>query len=1586
MVKSSLELPVPQSDGDKLSEAEIETLVRLLHAQASHSPASKCLGAISAAPGKAIMKRKMLPGNASPSQQNDDDNSVDTEVKDYHTHHISKGVLRTCMYQLKNEYLQLKSSDNVKRIVCQIHTCLIEQGLTPSSFFEIAQHKHYTNPKAFKSFTLTKADEMSIVDYLVQRCGSSPEVGRDALHQRKRSMSLARLFFSFRNARRTHYRLKMTEKQIQTVVHFANLLDDGGTSLADLLQWRRKDAEEDAPLEDIAASDMGTEQIAKAISFIDNMGNGDGEVEVGELRMAFRRARQMVAQSNPESVGRQKTHKLAKALKALNLTAKEWFSSHAATAGGVRSEDNGVGQLVLFKALRRMSNELLIKLPTKESAGLAFTDDCILEMMSFLDPNQDGTVTLQEIEDGLQRARNSPDGNSEQAAAARVLKALEFAMLEEGGDINEIFKSIDEDGSGSVNTEELTAALKKFHQLRMKRLRLSQDPTFTRRSSSAQQGGGGRFALNNESFSRPSALNAVESWMRDRNVHDADFSPKDIDVFMNFLDPYYDNEITVSEITDALEYARGETRYDHSKEFKAARLLSRCHASMFARGVTTYELFLKSLDLHAREEEESAVLLHSNGDRNISEKSADENAGESKESSISYSARMRQLRALDEDWDSNGNLFADCAKPSLVGCIAEAIALTVEEDISGPAQPSQRAMVDDMREDMPTTKSSDNERGAAAGSSSPSPAFISKKALALAISDVCHVSNRRVDIFNAGDILAAAAFVSVGDRGFCILEDVIGSFLFASTDYNNNSRHAERVSELQLVTRLELQLSLNNHKLGGLFDSIVRAEGDAKLVKSTTKNGEAERARAKSPPNVVSTAVVSSIKKGGAKKKVFALPTVYIFSFVTKAQVDAADAVRSCAVASPVASMRRRQFADNSPEKLKESRLKRLAGLSPEEDDKVTTATEPPAPSWSEIEHMKKSLVGDLKASDVVRISATVGFCNSLAEQRQKLEGKKIKWVNFYTGHVKECDFKDILEGFSRKSKPLTLFTFRAQQITLIGRSVEKFKVVSYNCFMTGATAPTILEAGKRSVKVAWPKFDTKRLGDCSVKLSLEVCPGREWRTGKCRGLANTLSLLTSSGKKSFRTVYEATFEESGMISAGEQVNAAEAARKSYDGGSGNKPSGKIMVTDLEPARWYHLRFRISYKVLPALRSHEEEMGFDDEFKMIETTSRGRTFGGVRSTSTAPDVPEAPGMPRFLLSHTQRVMPMGSKVSVKAKIKIHWNECRCNGFKIRYYILQRKVKRVVFEGGGTRTENEDERDDGGGKGGEQGAAAAAAAAWGNWETIYSNQFAQYFCKSPPAGTVGMMFRLCAVNSLGGGPWGEPLLMSGDAFKDFFESGSEEGVGSVGGEGGLDKFRLERDQQLVLKEAGIEARNNKIGKTIRKRIEREGEDKVIAFGRSVRDNTGVFGGGKMKMRKGGAEYFLSPIKMAGGGRGMDAKEIQLERNARVIKDQMGDFPVSVEAARRALRSVGGGYIGGDRVMMLVSGRDSPSPINYLSAVRRERRQRADGDWPGVGYVGARGGRGAGDDVAPPLVRPKTADALTEKWVADGRMEK
>ena len=96
--------------------------------------------------------------------------------------------------------------------------------------------------------------------------------------------------------------------------------------------------------------------------------------------------------------------------------------------------------------------------------------------------------------------------------------------------------------------------------------------------------------------------------------------------------------------------------------------------------------------------------------------------------------------------------------------------------------------------------------------------------------------------------------------------------------------------------------------------------------------------------------------------------------------------------------------------------------------------------------------------------------------------------------------------------------------------------------------------------------------------------------------------------------------------------------------------------------------------------------------------------------------------------------------------------------------------------------------------------------------------------------------------------------------------------------------------------------------------------------------------------------------------IDARTLQLVRNAEVIKEQERDYPVSFEAAMEAMRRAGGdGSVSRPRLM---DPRASPSPINYLTQVRREREE------------------GKRPTTAPPRAMQ---GELTAKWTVDGGMD-
>ena len=300
----------------------------------------------------------------------------------------------------------------------------------------------------------------------------------------------------------------------------------------------------------------------------------------------------------------------------------------------------------------------------------------------------------------------------------------------------------------------------------------------------------------------------------------------------------------------------------------------------------------------------------------------------------------------------------------------------------------------------------------------------------------------------------------------------------------------------------------------------------------------------------------------------------------------------------------------------------------------MTTAIEPPKPTWKELQSLRLELIKSCKKkSGVLRVSAVVGFCDSL-----NAGDFTNKWVTLWTGEADQMDVEFVVERLTEKSRPLTLHTIRVQLISVDRMAgAESLKTSAYILHMTGAEPPKIMDTTKRHIKVAWPTINTAKIGTCDVKLHLEICDGRDWRSGKCRQSANTLSLLSSSGKRAFKSVYS--------------MDVAEAISKGY-GRRGSQQS--IVITDLNPARWYHIRFRVSYRCLPSLQSSEDNFFQEDGYMQVDATGRGRAYGGIRSVATSPDVPEPPSQPRCIVSHDQRVMPMGRTVKVKAKMRLNW--------------------------------------------------------------------------------------------------------------------------------------------------------------------------------------------------------------------------------------------------------------------------------------------------------------------------------------------
>ena len=1489
------------------------------------------------------------------------------------------------------------------------------------------------------------------------------------------------LCFSGRAARRIAARSRMPQRQQQAVVHFNNLLHDHGFHIVSLLSGQfyhdhtRNSAARNAAdsLEvDMAVAPLDPNDIRDACKFIDSLGDGDGEIEIAELRLAFRRARQLVNRADPEAKGRVHMKSLAKALEILGLSAEKWFES----LGSVDPE-KGVGQMDLFKALRRLSDELQVhpKLgtlkATKAQDRFEFDDDSILEMMSFIDPNHDGMTTLEEIVDGISKATDNFNVNKAEAAAAKVLKELEKAMVAEGGDIATIFAEIDKDGSGSVNTEELTEALSEFHSRRHKERQHGKGMS----GLSKEQEFSGSFnpshSIHTASTNKTTLLQTISDWTASRGIQDADIALRDVEYVVDWADPNCDNEITASELVDSLNdlignIGSGDKRTTTSDspllksaqlgsspqydDFAAGRLVARVFSAMYYRNITAFELFEQSVS-HCSDEklQEKNSLLAKALAKNAENDAAGElpsvavpehEADEADETEYARCGDVCQVLA--------SLLATDCAdqRQQLGQLGADALALDGHHGHPNPAAVDKGNPNKGDSPASPTHGSEGRDAGKDKGDKGKSNQALPLQALQQTIVDICNVANRTIDIFGQQDILAATTYFGLVDRPVVTQFELADAFIFASPEQLTKEGKAEKkdyTKRIKLCRKLQHVMVKNGHHLHGLF-----------------KTCFANEARQGHDPDVD----VHSDKA-----------TVRLTNFVHGALLDVSDAIHAATLmgeASLAAHGKSKEGGLDEPlgsaESGKEMRLLELTS-GHESADRASvaanvTATRPPKPSWKELRSLQSQLLSRLKRKSAVRISAATGVRDAV-----EIHGGG-DWVTLYSGLAEELNISDAVDVLLGGSKPLAVYTIRTQNVTTAtdGEGTLKEEIFQdrhFVVFVTSPEAPVIVRgyARPRELQVEWPKLETATLGDCRVKLSLEVCTGRKWVSGKVRQSANTMSLLTSAGKKSFRTVYTETVWGS-------------RSSLSRSGSSGRGKLGlakwgkKVKVTDLDPACWYHLRYRVDYE--RAKRGGRNEFlkggvedGLKDDFAPLDAVvhlavGQGRAFGGVRSANTEPDVPEAPEMPRSIVDYKQSFMSMSS--NIQATLKLSWTGSEENGHETKYYIVQKRLGRLLEieepaqsqsqssetltegvggnglggsaaltavsigrkggslqfrEEGTTLTEGKKEKEGTEGKEGKEGKEGGGGIQWKSWETCYTNKFEQYFVKPPPLGTAGMQFRICAVNILGGSPWGEVLELTGSKYKEFFSSGTEDGLGSAGGEGGgdhgLDKFILRQTRAETIRNKkgksleggdkgeegkdGEEARTeggnggpapspnqrtqerfDLLGKTKREKMEAK---KVVAFGRAVEDDMDLFGGGKMEAFTLTGDTLPTITASRGHSLEQQALNTTFERSAEIIQDQV-DFPVSLGAARLALKSVQ--IAKTELVTRLPSSRMSPSPMNYLQKVRddRERLERARYE----DIAGELGVEGMTSLSRPSTAPPPSSSLLAQKWRVDEKLSK
>ena len=152
-------------------------------------------------------------------------------------------------------------------------------------------------------------------------------------------------------------------------------------------------------------------EIWNVVRYMD--GNGDGSITFGELELAFRTSRRTKAASKLKGRGKKVLGRIKQLIKDLDISVHVWFEMMD-SAGD--SEGNGsISSMELRKGLKLLVGK-----------RRRFTENEIVDLIRYMDPNADGDLTLEEVEIAVAR---SNEGDSEEVRITeenhRVLCRLE---------------------------------------------------------------------------------------------------------------------------------------------------------------------------------------------------------------------------------------------------------------------------------------------------------------------------------------------------------------------------------------------------------------------------------------------------------------------------------------------------------------------------------------------------------------------------------------------------------------------------------------------------------------------------------------------------------------------------------------------------------------------------------------------------------------------------------------------------------------------------------------------------------------------------------------------------------------------------------------------------------------------------------------------------------------------------------------------------------------------------------------------------------------------------------------------------------
>jgi len=162
--------------------------------------------------------------------------------------------------------------------------------------------------------------------------------------------------------------------------------------------------------------------------FMDQLGDGDGEVSLTEMEAAIRKCRRANSNMSTELMSRAMVKRLMQVLKEKKLNVREWFEL-------MDGSDDGKVSLV---ELRRGMAALTLDLP-----HLRFNESDLSHLISFMDPDCDGDLTAEEVILTFKKINMPPQTRRLLRAVGPVVDRLYEFMNERKMRIFDLFSFLD---------------------------------------------------------------------------------------------------------------------------------------------------------------------------------------------------------------------------------------------------------------------------------------------------------------------------------------------------------------------------------------------------------------------------------------------------------------------------------------------------------------------------------------------------------------------------------------------------------------------------------------------------------------------------------------------------------------------------------------------------------------------------------------------------------------------------------------------------------------------------------------------------------------------------------------------------------------------------------------------------------------------------------------------------------------------------------------------------------------------------------------------------------------------------------------